>query len=396
MGVSQQSIKQKRFQMKKILIATAALLFIGCGEQPKENDTGEDAALSAAASQLKTLEEEFIPESISDDGSLQTSSASGNLSKGSPDSDDICKDLDFIECQPRLIRAYLRYGRLSVAMTYKIVKDVALALKDTPNNSSGRVTLEDENLVIEFQKTSFKKFQFLVISGIEPVGYVSADNGSYHIQFNISALEKDDMNSKGGKIDIQVNYTDRKNWESQLAINDVLCDTFDPASPEAVSIGVQRQQGIWKGQTLLYSGIAAAPEADKSCDLAPSDENGVAIYTEFVANRSVAKAGMYLMKRTKADVSDIQNFGINSYCTNYPDNCLKMAHDLGTTQEDLTAYLNTFVNPYCMRRGSKNVTFNDDCSDVSADVANASYLPNASWMTPLDFYQMTIELPTGL
>lgn len=383
--------------MKKLILLTAALVLFGCGEQPKEDNSGQDAALAAAANNLKVVESDFVPESISEDGSLTASSVPGKVhSKGGPEKDDICKDLDFIECQPRLIRAYMKWGRFAVALTHKLVFDVAVALKDTPDDSNGSVNLPEEKLTVQYNKTSLKVFEFLILTNNQPAGYVKANDGEYHIQLDISLLEKNDPNSKGGKVDIAVNFTDKKNWTSKMSITEALCDTLEPDAPESIVIDVQRQDGIWKGQTLLYNGISTAAKEDQSCDLAANDDDALTVYTEFAANRQVAKAGMFLMKRTKNDVSDIANFGINNYCDNYADLCQKLADEIGSTPALVDAYLNGLQNPYCMQRGSRDVTFNSDCSSHSEDIGSASFLPNSNWITPFDFYQMTIDLPNQL
>src|SRR5689334_14314920 len=108
--------------MKRQLLQLSSLtmIFVLAACAPKK-EMSPDESLSLATANLKAVEAEYVPESISDTGATVSTSATTSAN-------DICAGVDFVQCQPRLIRAYLLYGRASVALTLKVVTDVAKQL----------------------------------------------------------------------------------------------------------------------------------------------------------------------------------------------------------------------------------------------------------------------------
>lgn len=379
------------------LLLVPAVLLMGCAPELPETDSA--TTLNAMATNLKSVEDRYLPESISENGTVSTASLKPSISSAITSQaaePDICDGLDFIKCQPRLLRAYLLYGRGAVAITSTIVTNVARDLSKAPDNSSGTFHDQEKNLTIEYKKRSLVDFDFLISQGGQPVGRVSANPQLYTIQFDVGILEKDKPDSRGGKIDIQVKYTDRTHWTSQIMVTDMLCNVAKPDDPETGRINVTRNGEVWSGQSMFYNGIAGSFSASKSCATAASDQTGLVVYSDFVADRLAAKAALYVLKRTETSTALIDTFGFNKMCANYPDFCQSLATTLGTTPVSVETSLNQLTNPFCMRRGSMDVTWNSKCETLSSRVADEPFLTNSNWITPYDFYRSEVVIPTKL
>ncbi len=379
------------------LLLVPALLMMGCSPKVVATDSG--AAASAMAADLKSVEDEYVPESIRDTGAAATLSAKASISSAITSqsaNEDICAGLDFIKCQPKLLRAYLLYGRGAVGLTAKIVREVALGLSKAPNNSSGTFRDEVKNLTIDYTKRSSVDFDFLITQNGAPVGRVSANPALYTIQFDVGILEKDQADSRGGKVDIQVKYTDRTHWTSQVTVTNLLCNVAKPDDPETGRIKVTRNGEMWSGQSMFYNGIAGSFASVKSCSTPASDQGGLVVYSDFVSDRKAAKAALYLMKRTETSTAFIETFGLGNMCANYSDFCQSLATALSTTPTVVETSLNQLANPFCVKRGSSDVTWNSNCTDISAQVGAAPFTVNAGWMTPFDFYRSEVVIPAHL
>lgn len=369
---------------KIMSLALTAALFSGCAEK---KETSPDEALSITSANLKAVEAEYVPESISDTTGAGVSAQANH---------DLCAGLDFVQCQPRLIRAYLLYGRGAVSFTLSVVVDVARHLSGAPDNSSGTFTDTDKNLTIEYNKRSLLDYDFLIIQGGVPVGRVSANPELYNIQFDLDVLDANKPESRGGKIDVQVKFTDRTHWQSQITITDAKCKEVKPDDPENTRLMVTRNGEIWTAQAMFYNRIGAIFGGTKTCSTPSNDDTGIVLYTDVVADRIAAKAALYIMKRNETSTVQLETFGYPGFCTHYPDLCQSLATAIGSNPSAVNTYLNTLANPYCVRRGSPSVTFNSDCSSLSPAVAGTPFLPNNNWMTASDFYQLRVTIPNHL
>lgn len=375
--------------LKLSVLTLAGLLVTACDGQPiidTEND-----GFSVTTTNLQAVEAEFVPESISNDTGATTSSI-----RTASTNEDICAGVDFIQCQPRLIRAYLLIGKSAVAITHKIVLSVARDLRKAPDNSSGVIHVEDQNLTVEYKKRSLLDYDFLVIKDGFPAGRVLASPSLFNIQFDLNIVDADKPESRGGKIDVQVQFTDHKHWHSEVVITGAKCNPNKPDDPENGRIAVTRIGDLWNAQAMFYNGIAANYSGPKSCSQVPSDATGLVFYNDVVADHAAAKAALYMMKRTETSTANLENFSLPNICSSYPDLCQAMATALGATTTDLNNYLGTLGNPWCVKRGSREVTFNDNCAALSPVVAATPFTPNAGWMSPYDFYRLDISIPEHL
>ncbi|MCB0385942.1 MAG: hypothetical protein KDD43_11160, partial [Bdellovibrionales bacterium] len=145
------------------------------------------------------------------------------------------------------------------------------------------------------------------------------------------------------------------------------------------------------------NGAAASFEEEITCETPRNDQNGLVIYTDFVANRRAAKAAMYFMRRNETDTQNISEFGLNGFCGHYADLCQSLGVALGlpvdTAGQQVATHLSQFGNPYCAQRGSRDITWNDDCSAVSNEVSAAPLQDGSDWMAPSEFYQMSVPIP---
>lgn len=378
-----------------------AVSSIGCSEAP-QTDTSSNEVIAAVASKLKTVEENYLPESIQETGSASSASLKKDpplSNRVSAQEEDICAGLNIIECQPRLIRAYIMYGKGAVALTHQVVLSVARDLANAPNNSSGIINLPEKNLRVEYNKRTAMDFDFLVSQGSSPVGRVSAkksdDADLFTIQFDLGILENDKPGSRGGKIEISVDYKKSTDWASKVTVSNMLCDAQKPGDPETAQIAVDRKNGIWKGRSMFYSGIAGVYNEVKTCSTPASDNTGLVTYTDFVADSKAAKAAIYVLKRNETSTSSIQNFGFNLFCSNYLDLCQSLATALNTTPNAVDQFLGQMTNPYCVKRGSPDVVWNSDCRADSATVADEPFTNSSPWMAPIDFYQLEVQIPTS-
>ncbi|MEQ1878134.1 MAG: hypothetical protein ABL958_15940 [Bdellovibrionia bacterium] len=372
----------------KLLSLVVALTVISVGCAPKEQEESNDA-FAVTAANLNAVQAEYVPESITDTGA-STSSVKTQTN------DDICAGLDFIQCQPRLIRAYLLYGKAAVAITHVIVVGVAHQLRKSPNNSSGVIHVEDQDITVEYNKRSLLDYDFLVIKAGIPVGKISASPELYNVQLDLNVLDKDKPDSRGGKIDLQVKFTDKQNWQSQITITGQKCNEQKPEDPTNGRIAVTRAGELWGAQASFYNAIGMHFSGPKTCQTPATDATGMVIYHDVVADRIAAKASLYIMKRTETSTAQLENFGFPDICTNYADFCQGLATSLNTTTTQVNTYLQAFENPYCVRRGSPLVVFNSNCQDLSPVVGATPFLPNDSWLSANQFYMLDITIPTHL
>lgn len=393
----------KMRQPLRLFLLSTALVFLGCAPQKQEaQPTDVDPAILAMSSQLKAVGDGYLPESVTDDGKEkagQGSSAGSEKIHQGPSSkatSDICEGLGFLECQPRLVRAYLMMGRRGVETTQKIVTDLARSLAGVADNTTGEFVSVEQKLKIIYNKRSSTDFDVLMIQNGIPVGRFTATPTHYDVQFDMEALEKDKPESRGGRMDIQVKFTDSQNWESQMTATQLNCNIEKPDDPENARIVVTRQGELWNAQSMFYSGISAQYSSEKTCASVPSDNTGLVIYTDLVADRKAAKEAFYVMKRTETDTDHLQNFGFNRFCSNYSDFCQSLAAAMGVSSEVLSAQLSQLQNPFCVRRGTATVAANSNCQELSERVAQEPFLENANWLSASQFYQLKISIPDHL
>lgn len=383
-------------QKKSIyMVVLLSLLHVACAPDKKENTT-EDPAIGVMSSQLQSVGDEYLPASVNENAQLSVNKVSGKLGTLSNNNDDVCAGVDFVECQPRLVREYLKMGRESVYSTQKLVSSIARNLSGISDGTSGEYRDDSQGVRITYNKRSSVDFDVITFASDVPAARISAKNGVYNIQFDSALVEKDKPNNFGGKIDIQVSFSDRTNWDTQVTVTGVGCNPLKPEDPQNARLHVTRRGDVWKVQSMFYNGISAYYQGARSCSVPASDATGLVIYTDMVADSTAAKAGIYMMKRNEQSTAQLQNFGINSYCQNYPDLCQGLANEINQPVSSVAAHLSALQNPYCVQRGTSQVFWNNNCSTVSPAVASESLSGGSAFLSPYDFYRLQITIPSQL
>jgi hypothetical protein len=369
------------------LMIVGLLSGLACSKKPVANNS-DDQQVSILSSNLKMVEKGFLPESIADDGTQSQS-----LANKSSD-DDICKDLDFVECQPRLIRAYLRYGKSAVTTVNSIVTSISNDLAKTGEVSSGTISSENQVTII-FNKQSHTDFELILLKANQPAGRILASPNLYIIQLDMALVDNKDSETKAGKLEMKVSYENEQSWHSTLTFTELPCNSLKPEDPQTAMIEVSRAGGKWVGQSALYNSTSGDFHIAKSCSNTATPENGLIVLTEFVADAHVAKASIYFFKGSD-NRTEYSQFGINNYCENYPDRCQSLADSFGSTPQLVDQHLNQFTNPYCVRRGSAVVTWNSSCENESSIVSESVFVKSSQWTSPLGFSQLKIVIPAQL
>ncbi len=388
--------------MKLFVTGACAFNFIfmvGCDEKPKDDGSvaKQDAALSALASNLNDVDNEFVPESLKVSNSQSKSQS--KLVQGKTKEDDICEDGELFDCQPKLLKFYVKTARETFRFSRKLILDIAHNMGSAPDGSSGVIKLKD-GITVEYNKKSFLKFDLLLKEKGQSIGYISVKNGEYDIRLDMDVIDKANPDSNGGLFEIAVKFTDRKHWQTNLHITNTHCDESDPSDPEALRIEVNRNDTTWVGQSTIYSPRATIDKATVSCSSPVDDSTAIVMYTDFVGNSTATKSALYMMRRNETSTAQINEYGIDGLCTKYPDLCQSLGLQLGYAANvagtEVANYLGQFSNPFCVQHGSSDVIWNSDCSSSSAEVGSASFRANSDWITPSDFYQMSVELPDSL
>ena len=148
---------------------------------------------------------------------------------------------------------------------------------------------------------------------------------------------------------------------------------------------------LWHGLSMFYNGRSGKLGKSVSCDSPETDADSIVAYTDFVADRSASKASIYLMQRNESSTENIQDYGMNNLCSNYPAVCEAIG-DIDSVDN----YFSGLDNPFCVERGTRDVVFNSTCEAQSQLVSETPFKDNNSWITPTDFYQMDLTLPDSL
>ena len=367
--------------------------FVGCGEQQEDDElrAQRDAALSALADDLGGVEKTFVPESLEINDAL----VSQLKAKAASDDVHLCEDDELLECQAKLLRFYIQSARYGFRFSQTAIASLARDFGEVPDGSSIEINLPD-NVKVEFQKTSTLVFKLLFTQNDVGVGFIDVNDRDFDIRLNMDILAKDDPNSQGGMFQAKINYEAASKWETTLHVSDVKCNSEDPDDLKGFRIEVNKNQELWSGKAYAYAPLAVVKDSERSCDTPVTDATGMVVYTDFIGNGVATKASIYMLNRSETSTASIQSYGVDDLCTNYPAICDLIADEESTTSGAVDAYLSTFKNTHCLKAGSKDIVWDSDCSDVSGAISTLPLSTNDSWIKPIDFYQMSVEIPASL
>ncbi|MBI2083482.1 MAG: hypothetical protein HYT76_07920 [Deltaproteobacteria bacterium] len=362
--------------MNHLIYKTGALLmmlsFYGCllpeGTTRGASGSG-DSATSDVATNLETISNGFTPDSLETKASAALSALTKNVG------DDPCADAaDLYDCQPILLRMYIDMAQQFLDMTKTIVSEIGSGLGSLSDGSSGTETLEGQT--VHYSKESASHFSLLLEGTGGSAAYFDVNETVYTLKMDLDKLEE--AGDASGKLEIVVTYEGEKSWSIVIFISGMDCDSSDPRAPERIHIRVARTEDFWKGKAMFYNGRWKADNV--SCSTSESDALAINFYTDFVANDVAAKASVYLLPRTKSDLSDIEDFGMDRFPINF------------STKDKTSNYKNSFCNP----TSTLDAVWDNDCSSLDAAVGSADYGPATDWIVPSEFYLETTTLPESL
>lgn len=351
----------------QIIVIFFTVSLMGCsstGGGSEENTT------SNVTSDLDTISQNFTPSSL-ESGSNTT----GTLVKYAEGEDPCAESEDLYDCQPVLLRLYLAMAQSFLDMTKDIVEEIGLNLGELPDGSQGIESIEGET--IHYSKESSSSFSIILEGVAGPMAYFDIAGTVYTLQMDLDNLEK--AGDASGKLEIVVNYESETSWSINIFILEMDCDASDPRAPERIYIQVTRSGDFWIGKAMFYNGRWLSEPV--SCEVLESDEDSINFYTNFVASDIAAKASVYMMSRSKNDLSDMEDFGMDQFSINFSQQ--------GTNTSD-------YQNPFCNPASTLDALWNDDCSLIDSSVGSTDYGPSTDWTLPSDFYQQTITLPSSL
>lgn len=354
----------------QIIIIFFTVSLMGCSSGTSTGGDSEENTTSNVTNDLDTVSQNFTPNSLESDSN--TTSALVKYAEGE---DPCAESEDLYDCQPVLLRMYLAMAQDFLDMTKDIVEEIGLNLGELPDGSQGIESIEGET--IHYSKESSSNFSIILEGTTGPMAYFDIAETVYTLQMDLDNLEE--AGDASGKLEIVVNYESETSWSIDIFILGMDCDASDPRAPERIYIQVTRSGDFWIGKAMFYNGRWLADTA--SCEIEESDENSINFYTDFVANEIAARASVYMMSRSKNDLSDIENFGMDQFSINF------------SQQDDNTS---DYQNPFCNPASTLDALWNDDCSSIDSSVGSTDYGPSSDWILPSDFYQQTITLPSSL
>ena len=351
------------------IVAVPVSLY-GCGSSRGDSDSGGDGTTSTVEGNLDTISDDFTPESLV----VGSSSSSSLVKDNGPGSDPCAESEDLYDCQPVLVRLYIDMAHDFLDMTNEIIAEVGSHLGSLPDGSSGDGDFEGRT--IHYSKTSSSQFSILMEQGSSPSAYFNVNGTVYTLKMNLDNLEE--AGDSSGQLEIVVQYDSDESWSIVVFLAGMDCDSNDTRAPERIHIRVAKSGGFWTGKAMFYNGVWQA--SDPTCSTEASNDLAINFYTDFVANDTAARASVYLMPRTKSDLSDIEDFGMDGFAINFSNN------------ESTSAYANPFCNP----ASTLDAVWSDDCTTTDSTVGSASYGAASDWILPSEFFLETVTLPSSL
>lgn len=366
----------------RISIALIVLfIFSACAKDDGTADTTVNAT-TTLTSNLESVSSTMVPDSLDYSASSIAFTTDDEGGGGNPCA---AVDNDLFACQPVLLRLYLSVAKMFVDLTQGIIEDIGTNLGHLADGSSGTIEIAAEGLEVAYDKTSATEFSFLIKKEGTPAAYISVAGTVISLKMDLSTLEGSDSGAPGG-FQIDLDYTDENTWNMTAFATGMQCSDDDARAPERIRIKISKADGLWRGKAQFYNGVwlyGASPgtQGDPSCAMTATDELSMNFYTDFVGNDAAAKASVYTLQRDIDDLTDIDTWSLAMMGENF----------LGSASTT-SAYVNSFCNP----ASTLEATWDDDCSEVDADIAAADYSSATDWVAPLDFYQLEIEIPTSL
>ena len=362
--------------MKKIISAVAviacSLILANCGTTAS-SDGGTTATTSTVVTNLETVESNLVPDSLDYTQNSAAASVSASI-KAESDGNPCAEAADLFDCQPILLQLYMDMAKMVLGAVTDIISGVGTEMGDVEDGASGTVSWETTS--VQYSKTTDTDYSIILSESSVPIGYIDVNDNVYTVKMNLDNLPEEDTGGAAGQIQATVTYTDENTWSITFLLTGMACATDDVAAPERIQIQVDKVSGLWTGKAMLYSprwvgnGLTCSSEA--------TDDTSMDFYTDFVGNDAAAKASVYMMQRNKNSLDDIANYGMDAIGDGFGGNT------------------SAYVNPFCNPAGTLDALWGNNCSAINATVSAADYSASSNWVTPYDFYQLAITIPSSL
>jgi hypothetical protein len=367
--------------IRRLVFSLAAVVFTSTISSC--NQASSTAGEDAVDTNLAAVSSGMLPKSLTYSSGTRTLSDTRNP----------CAGYNLYSCQPVLLRLYMYMAKQMFDMTRQIFANVKEKVKTLPSGSSGTGEVIQGVGTLDYKKTSSSVFSLLIkqTSTQTPIVYLDASENAYTIKSNISTMSEGESS---GKIEIAVTFTNENTWSISVLLTDQDCEANDVRAPRSMRIIVNKADGIWKGKAQLYNGVwMTTGGSDPTCSTQPADSTSMNFYTDFVADDTAAKANVYMMPRDKNSLTDIVNWGMDSFCTKFLSGVLDCANWYNSQNG---ANVLEYKNPFCNPENTKVAVWNDSCGTYSSAVSTADLGAASDWVTPYDFYQLSASVPSSL
>lgn len=369
------NIFSAKLSAKFFVLIALTLTIAACKKKTETTDSTN--VTTGVVSNLTNVSQGFAPSSLATPAYMLT--GNGDISTQS-----LCTGVSFSECQARLLKAYLSFGKSLVDTTITLVSGIGGALGQLSDGAAGSGSSGD-GFTYYYNKPSSTVFSILAKNdtSAQSMLYLSVNGGTYTLKLD----GNQGRTPSAFKVTSTVAYTDASTWTVDLMIEGSSCDSTDVSAPSKVKIHLDKTNGLWTGKAMLYVPRWVDGTSAATCSTTASDSNSVMFYTDFVGNDIATKASLYFIPRTNATTT-YTGFGLNDLCTNFASVC---------TANSLTGgALAAFTNPFCSTAASSNVVFNDTCSGSDTTVSGSSYGAASSWTAPATYLTETVSLPSSL
>jgi hypothetical protein len=390
------------------LICTFVLVVVvSMSCEKKKDDAAEESGFTGVAAvalnNIDGVQSNYSPDS------METTSTAviSPFSKGLFSEVDFCEGKNFYACQPKLVKLYVAITKSYLSLMKLFLAGFSQGLSNIQDGDAKSGVVIDEYSTIDYSKTNATQYSILVKAGADSYFYFSSGGTTYNLQIDFSKVpvaKRSASDPSQGKVSVTLAYTDNDHWTLNLYAYDFACNEADPKAPEQVKIVMHKNDTIWNGKAMLQNSRSMKGNTDTepvTCTTTASDDYSLSSYTEFIGDKTATKAGGYLMKRTVTASTSSEyssaGYALNNLCGNYWSNyAFTSADQCNTILGGLFGEsLSTYVNPFCMVKGTGLASWNDNCSATSTTVSAASFDDSeVTWNSPATLLTTTITLPT--
>jgi len=293
---------------------------------------------------------------------------------GNGDGEGPCKGLGFFDCQPVLVKLYLKISRDMVERLAKHVKQSAGLLKVADKVRGEIIPKEGQWERIEYRITSATDMEFLFSDKSGKALHLTIAEKKYSLE----ARHDSSGDGPSGFHSVTVDYLDEDSWTAEIRVKQE-CDENDPQAPGTIGIRMEKTIGLWQGKAMLFS--PRWPQG--GCSDPFTKEGSIAIYTDFVGESQFTTASLLMIPTDVKTLTDnATSYNIENLCTNFPAFC-----------NGATAFEEALPkNPFCSKPNGTH-DWDTKCAESAvAEVANGVYSASSEWIPPEELGAMTLSV----